>query len=319
MEIPSVLHGTVERQDGVFTTAQAVAAGMTGTELGHARATGWVIRIRRGAYTLPARWRGADAEERHRLLVRAVGLQLSAPAVVSHVSAAVLHGLPLVDASLEEVHVTRPGPVSASRHQAGVWHHVGDLDPIVTIGSLDVTDLAQTVFDHSRSSHDRGGLVVADAALARGLTPAALRDFVERHRDHPGSVRAARVAAMADGRSESPGETIARLAFHAIGMGPDELQWDVVTDQGTKRTDFAWTRWGVVVEFDGRVKYGRLLKPGQDVSDVVLAERARELAIERTGWIVERFTWAEIHDLALVRRRLLSAIARARSRGAFAG
>ncbi len=41
-----------------------------------------------------------------------------------------------------------------------------------------------------------------------------------------------------------------------------------------------------------------------------MAERQRELAIERAGWIVVRFTWAEVHDPALVRRRLLDAFAR---------
>ena len=68
-------------------------------------AAGELDRLRRGAYvlgTLPA-----DAAASHRLLVRATLAGLRRPAVVSHQSAAVLHGLPLWDVPLDRVHVTR--------------------------------------------------------------------------------------------------------------------------------------------------------------------------------------------------------------------
>ncbi|GMA86357.1 hypothetical protein GCM10025868_16070 [Angustibacter aerolatus] len=68
-------------------------------------------------------------------------------------------------------------------------------------------------------------------------------------------------------------------------------------------------------EFDGAVKYGRLLRPGQDVGDVVLAERRREQALERAGWVVVRFTWREVHDADLVGRRLAAAVQHAARRG----
>ncbi len=49
-------------------------------------------------------------------------------------------------------------------------------------------------------------------------------------------------------------------------------------------------------EFDGRVKYGRLLQPGQEPGDAVFQEKLREDALRRaTGWAMERATW---HDLS---------------------
>ena len=64
-------------------------------------------------------------------------------------------------------------------------------------------------------------------------------------------------------------------------------------------------------EFDGKIKYGRLLRPGESTQDVLVRERQRELAIERAGWLVVRFTWSDVHDPELVRRRLTQAMARA--------
>jgi hypothetical protein len=110
------------------------------------------------------------------------------------------------------------------------------------------------------------------------------------------------------------GESLSRLAFARAGWPPDVLQHEVRTDRGVFRTDFGWLEHGVLGEFDGRVKYGRLLRAGETASDVLVRERERELALERAGWVVVRFTWAEIHDVQLVRARLQAAFRRAEGR-----
>ena len=48
------------------------------------------------------------------------------------------------------------------------------------------------------------------------------------------------------------------------------------------------------LEFDGRIKYGRLLKPGQDAGDAVRAEKRREDAIRDEDWGVVRWVWADL-------------------------
>jgi hypothetical protein len=67
----------------------------------------------------------------------------------------------------------------------------------------------------------------------------------------------------------------------------------------------------VVGEFDGRVKYGRLLRPGQGPGDAVFEEKRREDAIRDEGWGVVRWTWS---DLA-VPERLDERLRRALQRG----
>jgi hypothetical protein len=63
--------------------------------------------------------------------------------------------------------------------------------------------------------------------------------------------------------------------------------------------DFAWPRFGVFLEFDGRVKYEKLLRPGQSASDVVIAEKRREELICRlTGWRCIRIVWSDLEHPA---------------------
>ena len=64
--------------------------------------------------------------------------------------------------------------------------------------------------------------------------------------------------------------------------------------RSTAYTDFAWPAQRTVGEFDGKVKYGRLLRPGQSPGDVVYAEKLREDTIRAEDWEVVRWTWADL-------------------------
>lgn len=314
-DLPYGLSLAFATQGGVFTTAQAVDAGLHNREItGHIARGDWV-RLRRGAYTTREIHDVADAGARHVLEAWAAHLTLQARRAFSHTTATVLHGLPLHDLDLSEVHVTHLDGEGSGRHEAGVWHHMGAVRPadLLRIGSLPALGLPRTAFDVARIASPQAAIVVADAALRRGTTAADLREQLEVGLDWPGARGASRVLPLADGRAESPGESLSRLVFHSVGLAPDVLQLHVVTDSGEFRTDFAWTQWRIVGEFDGRVKYGRLVRPGESPSDVAWRERQRELAIERAGWIVVRYTWAELRDPQLVRHRLLEAMARAQS------
>ncbi len=71
--------------------------------------------------------------------------------------------------------------------------------------------------------------------------------------------------------------------------------------------DFGWEEHRVVGEFDGKVKYGRLLKPGQTPGDVVFAEKRREDAIRDEGWEVARWIWADLSVMAGIAQRITRA------------
>jgi hypothetical protein len=61
------------------------------------------------------------------------------------------------------------------------------------------------------------------------------------------------------------------------------------------------------------VKYGRLLRPGQDPGDVVFAEKVREDAIRADDHGMVRWIWREIAPFDEVERRIRATFARRRS------
>jgi hypothetical protein len=105
-----------------------------------------------------------------------------------------------------------------------------------------------------------------------------------------------RAVRFADGRSESVGESRSRVLLHGLGLMPSTLQLEVCDSSGRLlgRTDFAWEDAGVVGEFDGRIKYGRLLRPGQEPGDAVFDEKLREDAIRDQDLGVVRWIWRDL-------------------------
>ena len=79
----------------------------------------------------------------------------------------------------------------------------------------------------------------------------------------------------------------------------------------TAYTDFGWARQRTVGEFDGKVKYGRLLEPGQDVGEVVYAEKLREDAIRDEGLKVVRWTWQDLRAFGPTAARIRARFAAA--------
>lgn len=75
------------------------------------------------------------------------------------------------------------------------------------------------------------------------------------------------------------------------------------------RVDFWWEDYEVAGEFDGRVKYGRLLRPGQSAGDVVFAEKCREDALRETGRGMARWVWSELDPFDRVAARLRRVLA----------
>jgi hypothetical protein len=292
----------------------AVEAGWSDGELVRLTRNGRMTRLRRGAYLggsapLPA-------VARHRLLIRATLAGLHRPAVASHQSAAVLLGMPLWGVRLDRVHITRQPP-AWNDTSAVLRCHVARLrdDEVVLVDGIEVTGPVRTALDLARSLPHEAAVVVLDAALHDRLL--AVHDLRARLPDivgTPGSRSAARAVGFADERSASVGESRSRVLLAGVGLAPSTLQFEVTSDDGRflGRTDFAWEDARVVGEFDGRVKYGRLLRPGQDPGDVVFEEKRREDAIRDACWGVVRWTWPDLSR----RERIEARVRRALERGA---
>jgi hypothetical protein len=305
---------------GLRTRRSLLDDGFTPAEIRRLRTSGSLLPVRRGTYTEPGDRRLETPETRHALQVRATLPVLAKGSVVSHASAAVLHGLRLWAVRLDRVHVTRDA-TSGGRTSRRFHLHTARLraDEVVEIDGIAVTSLARTAVDLARTLPYEQAVVAVDSAfdIRRGRTPGraplARSDWdeaISRAAGWPGGPAAGRVGRFAADGAESAGESRSRIAIATAGLPPPVLQLAVPgTARGVDgRVDFAWRDQRVVGEFDGRVKYGRLLAPGQEAGDVVFAEKIREDAIRAAGWTVLRWTWGELREFDPVAARLRRAL-----------
>ncbi|WP_375430906.1 hypothetical protein [uncultured Friedmanniella sp.] len=295
----------------VLLARDLVAQGYRYSDLRQLARRGELQHLRRGAYSRDDAELGE--ESRHRQLVAATMPMLSA-AVVSHVSAAVLYGLPVPPGPLDHVQVTSAG--AASGRRGHVHRYAAPLaeGEIAVVAGLPVTSLARTVVDLGRTLPFADAVAAADAALRTGLDRTEVEQVLARAAGRPGVATARRVVAFADARSESAGESHSRVVLHAIGLPPSSLQYEVVDANGRviARCDFGWEEHRTVGEFDGLVKYGRLLKPGQTVGEVVHGEKHREDSVRDLGYAMVRWGSSDLQRERVLGDRLRRAFARAR-------
>lgn len=297
--------------------AQAADAGETEYSLGKRVAQRKLIRLRPGAFVEAADFSASYREVQHRLLIEAAFPKFSQGTVLSHQSAAILHGLPLWGIPTDRVHVTKQRR-SGGHLADGLHTHSAPMDDfeLSVVDDFAVTALARTVVDVARSSPFEQGVVVADAALHRGLvTKTELADTVALASKRQGVSMAHRVVAFADGRSESVGESRSRVLMHQAGLPTPELQWEVRNNLGVvvARTDFGLPEHRWVGEFDGFVKYGRLLRTGESPSDAVFREKRREDLVRDENLRMLRWTWPELDNPQQLIMRFRASLDRCRS------
>lgn len=285
-------------------TGDSVVGGLTFDELDRMTRRGELYRVRRGAYeAAPAE---PDPAERHRVLIEATLRQTPVQAVVSHESAAVIHGLPCFSDALSRVHLTRDRR-GGGRVRRYVHMHSAPVpsSDVQVIDGWAVTSPARTVLDLGRTLPLQRAVAIGDAALAQGLLPDELAEVAARCLGWPGMAAARRAIELLDRRSESVGESASRVVIWEAGLSAPVPQL-VVCDNGGKfvaRCDFGWPQVRTLAEFDGLVKYGRLLKPGQSVGDILVEEKRREDALRDLGWQVVRWLWEDLrHPERLVER-----------------
>lgn len=299
----------VPGQMGVFTAGQALSVGWTRPSLTRARQRGDIVRLRHGHYCHAA---GLDfsVEGRRRVAVAAAAAVVLAVdnAVASHRSAAVLAELPVLSLPRRPC-LTMPAGTTGTT--AGAHLHRAHLPPELVMhrGAVARTDAARTIVDIARESGVEEALVVADAALRRGLvTQERLAVEIAAHRGVPGIATARALSALADGRSESPLETVSRLRLERAGVAAADLQTTLTDLRGAflARTDFYWDEYGVVGEADGLAKYGMFAS--------VVEEKLRQERLENCGLIVVRWGWSALTDMDQLAGRLRAAFDRGRHR-----
>lgn len=303
-----------DRRGGLLRRDRLRMGGLDDNVIARMRAAGIWTTVRPGAYIATEVARGAAPSDAHRTLIAATLPVIDDDAVISHESAAVLHGLALWDRPLTRVAITRPG--HGGGHKRRWLHtHVSPLRPdeVVTVNGVRVTSAARTVIDLARSSSFESGVVTADHALHEmAVSVEELQAARTRALRWPGATRAARVVAFADGLAESPGESRSRVQMMRLGLPKPRLQVPMWSADGAfiGRVDFYFDEFRTVGEFDGKIKYGRLLPEQRDgdsvakeVGRALFKEKLREDALRAIPVSMARWVWADI-DRKLMSARL---------------
>lgn len=231
--------------------------------------------------------------------------------VVSHRSAALLHGLPLYNRPPERPELTVEPRGTGRARGADVHRARLAAEDVDMVNGVPVTNVARTVVDLARSASLHDAVVAGDAALnLRLASPCDIARTADSCRGWPGIKRARRALRLLDGRAESPLESVSRVAVVRLNLPAPELQAVIRTESGwvLGRTDFYWDDTGVAGEADGRSKYTDRA--------VLNLEKDRQENLEDTRLAVARWGWRVAHRDGLLRAKLLGAFDRGRHRDA---
>ncbi len=257
-----------------------------------------LLRLRPGAYVYRSEFESATWRDQHLTRMCAMRLtgDLEPGAILARESAAVLHGIPLIGPMPEKVQLVK---IARGGGRLTPTTRTLSARPDCEIEESDgvpLTSLRQTLIDLGRRRSFSSTLVSLDDALRQGTTSKErLLELLAVQRGCRGNSRLRAWIAVADPRSESPGESLSRAVMIEHHLPPPDLQTKIYDRHGVfvGRVDFSWPELKVIGEFDGRMKYDQEVY-GRSMDNVLFEERQREQALMRaSGMQVVRWLWGD--------------------------
>lgn len=312
-------------EDVVVRWGEALDTGLSNHRLRRLIETGALTRVARGVYTTHRDFAPAEPHEllRQEHLRRAREQAVVHPGhLVSHQSAAAVHGLDLQLHPAMDLHLTSVERADRSRRGAGnQFHHADSIEnDWVVVDGLRVTTISRTISDVLRTSSMPHSVAMLDGAVRSGRVSAIeVARTLGGQKKWRGRPRARGAFDLHDPRRETWLESFSFVTISERGAPMPLPQVDVL-DEGfhfVARVD------GVIgatfLEADGADKYLiRARELGIPVADSIAQTKAaqqirhdRLLALGMTG---VRWTPTEIHrDADGVTRRVIEAVEAARS------
>lgn len=225
---------------------------------------------------------------------------------VSGPAAAALHGMPVVLPSTARLPRSETsGRTRRPSHKKGDIQHRSRLaqNEVHHVGGVPLTSPARTLADIAAHHSVVTTLAIADHLLRdRLLDRAGMERALANHPSRRAREIEPSVPTFASRHAESPGESWCRLELYRAGLPTPCEQVRIYDDSGwfIGRVDFAWPELGIILEFDGAVKYK------ENGSKALVEEKRREDALRALGWTVVRCVWSDLsrfdHVAAEIRR-----------------
>jgi hypothetical protein len=293
------------RQGGFAYTWQILDHGYRERDLYSLVRQGQWVRLRRGAFADRRFVEALTANQRHVLLARAVVGALEGPVVLTGHSALAVLDVPLWGVDLDEVQLVRREGIT-SRRQAGVAHFAAPLrmDDVQLVDRLACVRPERALVDACRFAPFEAAVVLADGVRRCCSTFDIDRaeHILEEQRSWSGSVTASRALHFSNPLAESVGESRTRVLLARVGAPAPLVQHRILSTRTGALiaiADMYVKEHRTVVEFDGKIKYGRALYESQgqadvDLGDVVWREKRREDEIRDEGHEVVRVVWSDL-------------------------
>ncbi|MBC7550908.1 MAG: hypothetical protein H7269_08440 [Cellulomonas sp.] len=289
-----LLRARLAVQHGALAVGDAYSCGYTKLSLSRVVSAGDLLRVRTGAFVDARLHAEATPEGRHGLAALAIARSFRGRHAVSHQSAVAVLGLPLLSDVLSVTHLSRRSPGDQRTAQGLRIHRHLSPGSVRMVAGVAVVHPAVAVVQAAAVAGVKAGVAAADAALAAGrVTKKDLEVALRIGRIGPGRADARTTVDLADGLSESPGESWARVLFVSLGLPTPELQVEITDERGrlVGRVDFLFRAQRTIVEFDGLVKYG-----GAQGRQALIAEKRREDSLRALGYQMVRLTWRDLYD-----------------------
>ena len=275
-----------------FTTADALAAGMTYRARAELVSRGFVRRPLRGVY-LPA-----HVEDTLDVRVACLRLVVPADAVVTDRTAGWLHGASMVLAPNE--HLVTPPVTMFQAPGRRLRNKLADSGErrllrrdVQVIGGVQVTTPLRTACDLGRLNHRDGALASLDALLRLGrFSHDDLLLEVGRFRGYRGVRQLRAFAPLADAGAESYAESALRLRWIDAGLPRAETQISLRSPGGLElaRLDLGLERWRYAAEYDGQLHHG----PDRSHHD----SARRSMVEEEFGYTIDVFRREDVFGRA---------------------
>lgn len=271
-----------ERQHGVVSRAQLLAAGVSRDQIDKRVACGRLLVIHRGVYAVG-----------HRVLTRegrwmAAVLAGGSDAAVSVRAAAAMRGLH-PPTGLIDVTVPR-----SRRPRRGLCFHRAALpaDEITVVDGIRVTTVPRTLFDLAGvQPRPRVEKAINEAEVRRLWDPLSLQDMLDRH---PGAPGAATIRAVLEAGRIGDSLSASELELRFLAFLDDQRlprpDANAAIHLGHRHADgdMVWPSARLIVELDGRGVH--------DTRAAFEADRERDRRLLVAGWRVVRITWRQLHD-----------------------
>lgn len=277
-----------------------------------------MTRIRRGVYVIrgecpseehkrlrtiaepPTNGAGSDIDRpglrghtaKLRVVVQSYSRSLPEGSAFSHLSAALLWGLPVtrpIQHRAEAIHPSR----SREYRQLRLRKRTLPDDDVNTLDGARVTTVRRTLIDVAHDYPLDISVPMIDHALRAGLVSSPeVAEISDAFSSRKGAPRARTAFALSHAVRESPAESICAVRFHELGLEGFIAQVEFRDETGVfiARVDFAHREARVIVEVNGEIKY----VDGDAGAQRARRERRRDYRLRNLDYRVFQLGWPDL-------------------------